>query len=82
MRILLVIQDQRSAEPVTVLSVDMAVVPEGAYHLPVRVKLTHTKAYMHLPAWSGTLNSYRKSCSAAIGHCVTQAGPSAQFVLC
>lgn len=36
--------------------------------------------YQNVPAWSAALNSYRKEFPVEIGHWLTKAGPSAQFV--
>ena len=38
--------------------------------------------YQHVPAWSGTVKSYKNESSGIIGHWATPTGPSAKLVLC
>ena len=38
--------------------------------------------YQYVPAWSGTVKSYRNEFSGIIGHWETPTGPSAKLVLC
>ena len=81
MRIFWVVDNKRTSEAIAILGCFLNdCIRVSLYVTVASGNLQSCEWYQNVPAWSGTLNWYKKEFPGVIGHWLTPTGPSAQLL--